>query len=64
LFTTDGDLIVVLATAAGMRGRVPGRFVLDTGCALTTMIPEVADELGYSVRDAVRAKSCADRGRC
>jgi clan AA aspartic protease (TIGR02281 family) len=53
-FVTDGDLIVVEAFLAGPRGRAPGRFVLDTGAASTTMIPELAERIGYSPRDGVR----------
>lgn len=38
----------------GPRGRLPGRFVLDTGAVFTTMIPELVDLIGYSPRDGVR----------
>jgi predicted aspartyl protease len=53
-FVTDGDLIVVQALVTGPRGVVPGRFVLDTGAALTTMIPELADSIGYTARDGFK----------
>lgn len=47
-FVTDGDLIIVEVIVTGPRGRAPGRFVLDTGAAFTTMIPELVDSIGYS----------------
>lgn len=53
-FVIDGDLIIVEAIVTGPRGRVTGRFVLDTGAVLTTMIPELADPIGYSARDGFR----------
>jgi predicted aspartyl protease len=53
-FVIDGDLIIVEALVTGPRGEVPGRFVLDTGAAVTTMIPELADRIGYSPRDGFR----------
>jgi len=53
-FVTDGDLIIVHAFVTGPRGVSPARFVLDTGAVLTTMIPEIADLIGYSARDGFR----------
>ena len=53
-FVTDGDLIIVEAIVTGPRGTVTGRFVLDTGAVLTTMIPELVDPIGYSARDGVK----------
>ena len=53
-FVTDGDLIIVKALVTGPRGTSPARFVLDTGAVLTTMIPEIADSIGYSARDAFK----------
>jgi len=53
-FVTDGDLIVIQALITGPHGTRPGRFVLDTGAALTTMIPEIADSIGYSSRDGFK----------
>src|SRR5204862_8944 len=50
----DGDLIIVEAQIVGPRGFIGGRFVLDTGAAVTTMIPELADAIGYSARDAFK----------
>lgn len=53
-FEAAGDLILVEAIVVGPRGPRGLRLVLDTGCALTTLLPEVAEELGYSVDDRIR----------
>ena len=50
-FVIDRDLIVVKATVTGPRRSIAGRFVLDTGSAITTVVPEFADSIGYSARD-------------
>ena len=53
-FAFDGDLIIVDALVTGPRATATGRFVLDTGAVLTTMIPELADLIGYSARDGFK----------
>src|ERR1700690_3076937 len=53
-FAIDGDLIIVEASVTGPRGTAPGRFVFDTGAVGTTMIPELADLVGYSAGDAIK----------
>jgi hypothetical protein len=53
-FVTDGDLIIVEVIVTGPRGTVTGRFVLDTGTVLTTMIPELVDSIGSSLRDGYK----------
>ena len=53
-FDIDGELIIVNADVTGPRGTTVGRFVLDTGAALTTMTPELADLVGYSARDGIK----------
>lgn len=53
-FQLDRNLILVRASLAGPRGRVRGTFVLDTGASMTTIVPGLADELGYSARDGHR----------
>jgi predicted aspartyl protease len=53
-FDIDGDLIIVEVSVTGPRGTAPGRFVLDTGAVGTTMIPELADLVGYSARDGFK----------
>jgi hypothetical protein len=42
----DGDLIIIRAVMSGPRGQAVGRFVLDTGAAVTTMVPSIATEIG------------------
>lgn len=54
-FTLDSDLIFVNATLHGPRGDMEGTFVVDTGASMTTIIPELADALGYSVRAGIRS---------
>jgi predicted aspartyl protease len=53
-FVIDGDLLIVEAIVTGPRGTVSGRFVLDTGAVLTTVIPEIVDSIGYSARDGFK----------
>jgi predicted aspartyl protease len=53
-FVLDGDLIIVEAIVTGPRATATGRFVVDTGAVLTTMIPELADLIGYSARDGFK----------
>lgn len=52
-FVTEDDLIIVQALVSGPRGSVNGRFVLDTGAAATTLIPELADAIGYGASDGI-----------
>jgi clan AA aspartic protease (TIGR02281 family) len=53
-FAIDGDLIIVRALVTGPGGTASGRFVLDTGSAMTTMTHEMANALGYSARDGFK----------
>src|ERR1041385_6066697 len=53
-FVIDRDLIIIKAYVTGPLRTEVGRFVLDTGAAFTTMIPELADATGYSARDGVK----------
>jgi len=53
-FVIDGDLLIVEAIVTGPRGTVSGRFVLDTGAVLTTVIPELVESFGYSARDGFK----------
>jgi clan AA aspartic protease (TIGR02281 family) len=66
-FEIDGDLIVVDATVVGPGGRDVARFVLDTGSALTTLIPKIAEAIGYTsahrvARSVVRPAVGEERG--
>ncbi len=47
-FDLDGDLIVVDATVVGPIRHADVRLVLDTGAVLTTLIPAIAESIGYT----------------
>ena len=54
-FNRGKDLIFVDGRIWGPSGRIERlRLVLDTGAALTVVVPEILDQLGYSPRDAER----------
>jgi predicted aspartyl protease len=66
-FEIDGDLIIVETVVSGPRGQRGMRLLLDTGSALTTLVPMVAAALGYSpadrvVRSVVRSPVGEERG--
>ena len=50
-FEIDGDLIIVEAIVVGPNGNAVARLVLDTGAALTTLVPRIAEAIGYSSAD-------------
>jgi len=52
-FEIDGDLIIIEATFVGPKGRDTARLVLDTGSVLTTLIPAIAESIGYTSADRV-----------
>ena len=52
-FEFDGDLIVVDALVVGSSGQAELRLVLDTGAVLTTLVPSVAQAIGYTSNDRV-----------
>jgi clan AA aspartic protease (TIGR02281 family) len=52
-FELDGDLIVVDAVVIGPSARAQMRLVLDTGAVLTTLVPSVAESIGFSSSDCV-----------
>src|SRR5262245_27566038 len=52
-FEFDGDLITVEATISGLTGHAIVQLVLDTGSALTTLSPEVAEAVGYTSANRV-----------
>jgi predicted aspartyl protease len=56
-FVTDRDLIIVDVDIAGPRQALTGRFILDTGAAITTATPEFVEQLGYSARHGDRRTS-------
>ena len=66
-FEFDGDLILVKPIVAGPKGHAVARLVLDTGAALTTLVPELAEAIGYTsadrvARSAVRSAVANERG--
>jgi len=52
-FELDGDLIVVDAVVIGPSARAEVRLVLDTGAVLTTLVPSVAESIGFTSSDRV-----------
>src|SRR5262245_36028973 len=53
-FVFHAELILVKALVTGPRSTATARLVLDTGAVYTTITPELADEIGYSARNAIR----------
>ena len=51
-FDLDGDLILVDAVVVGPTGRV--QLVLDTGATLTTLVPSIAEAIGYSAATSIK----------
>jgi len=47
-FDLVGDLIGVDAVVVGPTGRAKVQLILDTGAVMTTVVPNVADSIGYS----------------
>ena len=56
-FALDGDLIVIDAVVVGPSGRANVQLVLDTGAVLTTLVPNVAQAIGYSADTELTACS-------
>lgn len=66
-FELDGDLIVVDAIAVGPSGQAEVRLVLDTGAVLTTLIPTIAESIGYTsaarvARSVMRTAAAVEHG--
>ena len=53
----DQGIILVWGRMAGPLGSRKLRLALDTGAAMTLVLPEVLDRLGYSARDGDRITS-------
>jgi predicted aspartyl protease len=47
-FDLDGDLIIVDAVVVGPSRQADVRLVLDTGAVLTTLVPRIAESIGYT----------------
>src|SRR4051812_16719316 len=68
-FEIDGDLIIVEAIVVGPNGKAVARLVLDTGSPLTTLVPRIAEAIGYSsanrvARSVVPTRAAPWRCRC
>lgn len=63
-FNLTRSLIWVEALLVGPAGRANVRLVLDTGAVLTTLVPSVAEPLGYnavtSIRPTITRTAAAD----
>jgi predicted aspartyl protease len=46
-FQPGRDLIVVEAYISGPRGTAPVQLALDTAASVTTLVPDILDEIGY-----------------
>jgi predicted aspartyl protease len=53
-FDLVGDLIVVDADVLGPTGRARIQLVVDTGAALTTLVPSIAESIRYSAATSIR----------
>jgi predicted aspartyl protease len=53
-FVLDGDLIVVDAVVGGPTSRARVQLVLDTGAVLTTLVPSIAEAIGYAASTSIR----------
>lgn len=66
-FDVDGDLIFVVAVVVGPRGQAEVRLVLDTGAVLTTLVPRIAESIGYTsaarvARSIIRSAVAQEHG--
>jgi clan AA aspartic protease (TIGR02281 family) len=66
-FDLDGDLIFVDAVVAGPSGQADVRLVLDTGAVLTTLVPRIAESIGYTsatrvARSVIRSAAAQEHG--
>jgi clan AA aspartic protease (TIGR02281 family) len=66
-FDLDGDLIFVEAAVVGPSGQADVRLVLDTGAVLTTLVPRIAERIGYTsaarvARSVVRSAAAQEHG--
>lgn len=67
-FEFDGELIIVEAVVVGPNGQVDVRLVLDMGVVSTTLVPRIAESIGYSsaarvARSVIRSAVAEGRGR-
>ena len=53
-FVRERELILVDAEVAGPAGTVDARLVLDTGAAVTTLVPDMIEKIGYTERNGYK----------
>ena len=53
-FDLNGDLIFVDAVVVGPTGRATIQLLLDTGSVLTTLVPSIAQAIGYSAATSIK----------
>lgn len=53
-FDLNGDLIFVDAVVVGPTGRATIQLLLDTVSVLTTLVPSIAQAIGYSAATSIR----------
>jgi predicted aspartyl protease len=66
-FDLDGDLIIVDAVVVGPSRQADVRLVLDTGAVLTTLVPRIAESIGYTsaarvARSVIRSAVAKEHG--
>ena len=61
-FERDRDLIVVPGAVTGPAGRTRCRMIVDTGCAITMLTPDLARTIGYGARDGLRRSTVSSPG--
>jgi predicted aspartyl protease len=66
-FDPDGDLIILDAVVVGPSGQAEVRLVLDTGAVLTTLVPGIAESIGYTsaarvARSVIRSAVAQEHG--
>lgn len=66
-FVLDGDLIFVDEVVVGPSGQANVRLVLDTGAVLTTIVPRIAESIGYTsaarvARSVIRSAIAQEHG--
>ena len=66
-FDRVGDLIFVDAVIVGPSGRAEVQLLLDTGAVLTTLVPRIAESIGYTpatrvARSVIRSAVAKEHG--
>ena len=53
-FARERELIIVRAAITGPASTTAARLVLDTGAAVTTLVPALIETIGYTPRDSYK----------